>query len=153
MEKTVCPHCERKLRNINAWHYCQKIEIDELFVDKSDEIVLVFDTIMQQVSQWENVEAEPPGFVVLSRYREAPHPQVSFQRNFATRLEPQPEGPRQTPAPASQVRPGPQSESLAHCTQRLPMQGTSGERRSPAMCQRMGRRVSVTVSGGGSATE
>ena len=56
MEKTVCPHCERKLRNINAWHYCKKIEIDELFVDKSDEIVLAFDTILQQVSSWENVE-------------------------------------------------------------------------------------------------
>ena len=56
MEKTVCPNCERKLRNINAWHYCQKIEIDELFIDKSDEIVLAFDTILQQVSSWENVE-------------------------------------------------------------------------------------------------
>ena len=56
MEKIVCPHCERKLRNINAWHYCQKIEIDELFVDKSDEVVLAFDTILQQVSSWENVE-------------------------------------------------------------------------------------------------
>ena len=56
MEKIVCPHCERKLRNINAWHYCQKIEIDELFVDKSDAIVLAFDTILQQVSSWENVE-------------------------------------------------------------------------------------------------
>ena len=56
MEKIVCPHCERKLRNINAWHYCKKIEIDELFIDKSDEIVLAFDTILQQVSSWENVE-------------------------------------------------------------------------------------------------
>ena len=44
------------MRNINAWHYCQKIEIDELFVDKSDEVVLAFDTILQQVSSWENVE-------------------------------------------------------------------------------------------------
>ena len=57
MEKIVCPHCERKLRNIKAWHYCKKVDIDELFVDKPDEIVLVFDAIMQQVSQWENVEA------------------------------------------------------------------------------------------------
>jgi hypothetical protein len=40
--------------------------------------------------QWQNVEAEPPGFVVLSRYREAPHPHVSFQSDFATRLQPQP---------------------------------------------------------------
>src|SRR5262245_60969137 len=40
--------------------------------------------------KWEDVEAEPPGFVVIYRYREAPHPAVSFQRDFSKRLEPQP---------------------------------------------------------------
>jgi hypothetical protein len=39
---------------------------------------------------WQDVEAEPPGFVVLYRYREAPHPNVSFQGDFSKRLEPQP---------------------------------------------------------------
>lgn len=39
---------------------------------------------------WQDVEAEPPGFVVIYRYREAPHPVVSFQRDFSKRLEPQP---------------------------------------------------------------
>jgi hypothetical protein len=39
---------------------------------------------------WQDVEAEPPGFVVLYRYREAPHPKVSFQSDFSKRLEPQP---------------------------------------------------------------
>ena len=39
---------------------------------------------------WQDVEAEPPGLVVLYRYREAPHPQVTFQRDFSTRLQPQP---------------------------------------------------------------
>ena len=39
---------------------------------------------------WQEVEAEPPGLVVLYRYREAPHPQVTFQRDFSTRLQPQP---------------------------------------------------------------
>lgn len=39
---------------------------------------------------WEDVEAEPPGFVVLYRYREAPHPRVSFANDFSKRLEPQP---------------------------------------------------------------
>ena len=39
---------------------------------------------------WQDVEAEPPGFVVIYRYREAPHPVVSFQRDFSTRLQPQP---------------------------------------------------------------
>jgi hypothetical protein len=40
--------------------------------------------------RWEDVEAEPPGFVVLYRYRDAPHPRVTFQGDFSKRLEPQP---------------------------------------------------------------
>ncbi len=40
--------------------------------------------------QWQEVEAEPPGFVVIYRYREAPHPIVTFQGDFSKRLEPQP---------------------------------------------------------------
>jgi hypothetical protein len=40
--------------------------------------------------QWQEVEAEPPGFVAIYRYREAPHPIVTFQGDFSKRLEPQP---------------------------------------------------------------
>jgi hypothetical protein len=40
--------------------------------------------------QWQDVEAEPPGFIVLYRYREAPHLRVSFANDFSKRLEPQP---------------------------------------------------------------
>ncbi len=39
---------------------------------------------------WQDVEAEPPGFVVLYRYRDAPHLTVSFANDFSKRLEPQP---------------------------------------------------------------
>ena len=39
---------------------------------------------------WQGIEAEPPGFVVLYRYRDAPHPRVTFQGDFSKRLEPQP---------------------------------------------------------------
>jgi hypothetical protein len=42
------------------------------------------------VIKWQEVEAEPPGFVVLYRYRVAPHPMVTFQGDFSKRLEPQP---------------------------------------------------------------
>ncbi|MEK6304253.1 MAG: hypothetical protein AABO41_26490 [Acidobacteriota bacterium] len=40
--------------------------------------------------RWQDVEAEPPGFVVIYRYREAPHLQVSFANNFSKRMDPQP---------------------------------------------------------------
>ena len=39
---------------------------------------------------WDEVEAESPGFVVLYRYRAAPHPRVTFANDFSKRLEPQP---------------------------------------------------------------
>jgi hypothetical protein len=40
--------------------------------------------------KWQDVEAEPPGFVVLYRYYQAPHLPVSFANDFSKRLEPQP---------------------------------------------------------------
>lgn len=40
--------------------------------------------------KWQEVKAEPPGIVAIYRYREAPHPRVSFQGDFTKRLEPQP---------------------------------------------------------------
>jgi hypothetical protein len=39
---------------------------------------------------WQDVEAEPPGLVAINRYRESPHPRVSFANDFSKRLEPQP---------------------------------------------------------------
>ena len=40
--------------------------------------------------RWQDVQAEPPGLVVLYRYREAPHPRVTFANDFSKRLDPQP---------------------------------------------------------------
>jgi hypothetical protein len=39
---------------------------------------------------WQEVEAEPPGYVVINRYRDSPHPRVTFAGDFSRRLEPQP---------------------------------------------------------------
>lgn len=39
--------------------------------------------------KWQDVEAEAPGFVVINRYREAPHPRVTFANDFSKRLDPQ----------------------------------------------------------------
>ena len=40
--------------------------------------------------KWQEVEAEPPGKVVLYRYVVAPHPRVTFANDFSKRLDPQP---------------------------------------------------------------
>ena len=39
---------------------------------------------------WQEVEAEYPGIVAINRYRPSPHPRVTFQSDFSTRLNPQP---------------------------------------------------------------
>jgi hypothetical protein len=39
---------------------------------------------------WQDVEAEPPGFVVINRYRESPQIQRTYEHDFSKRLEPQP---------------------------------------------------------------
>ena len=44
---------------------------------------------MAQIA-WQDVDAEPPGFVLVNRFRESPHPRVSFATDFSKRLEPQP---------------------------------------------------------------
>ena len=40
--------------------------------------------------RWQAVRAEPPGIVAINRYRESPHPMVSFANDFSKRLQPQP---------------------------------------------------------------
>lgn len=56
MEKHICPSCHRVLRNPNAWHYCKEVSIDDLFVHKSDDILLAFDSLLQVVAEWQDVE-------------------------------------------------------------------------------------------------
>jgi hypothetical protein len=39
--------------------------------------------------KWEDVSAEPPGFVVINRYRKSPEVNATFSNDFSKRLEPQ----------------------------------------------------------------
>ncbi len=39
---------------------------------------------------WQDVDAEAPGIVAINRYRDSPHPRVSFATDFSKRLDPQP---------------------------------------------------------------
>jgi len=51
----ICPKCERELLNENQRHYCAKISLDSLFAGRSPELVLVFDKILVEVADWEDV--------------------------------------------------------------------------------------------------
>jgi Domain of unknown function (DUF5655) len=54
--KNSCPACKRILRNPKTYHYCKQVNIDDLFQNKSDEILLVFDRLLQIVGEWVDVE-------------------------------------------------------------------------------------------------
>ena len=56
VEKHICPNCKRVLRKANAWHYCKEVAIDDLFVDKTDEVVLAFDRIYQHFIDQEDID-------------------------------------------------------------------------------------------------
>ncbi len=51
----TCPKCERELKNPNQWHNCVKVSIDSLFEGKADELVFVFDKLLAEIIDWENV--------------------------------------------------------------------------------------------------
>jgi len=51
----TCPKCERDLKNPNQWHNCVKVSIDSLFEGKAEELVLVFDKLLSEIIDWENV--------------------------------------------------------------------------------------------------
>ena len=50
-----CPKCHRPLARPNAWHYCAEVDMDELFEGKAPELVLIFDRLLEQIVQWDEV--------------------------------------------------------------------------------------------------
>jgi predicted transport protein len=51
----TCPKCERELKNPNQWHNCVKVSIDSLFEGKAAELAFVFDKLLAEIIDWENV--------------------------------------------------------------------------------------------------
>jgi hypothetical protein len=51
----ICPKCERELKNVNQQHYCAKVSLDSLFTGRSPELLLVFDKILAEVADWDDV--------------------------------------------------------------------------------------------------
>lgn len=51
----TCPKCERQLKNPNQWHNCVTVSIDSLFEGKAAELVLVFDRLLSDIIDWEDV--------------------------------------------------------------------------------------------------
>lgn len=51
----TCPKCERELKNPNQWHNCVKVSIDSLFEGKTKELAFVFDKLLAEIIDWDNV--------------------------------------------------------------------------------------------------
>lgn len=48
----TCPTCNRKFRINNQSHMCVVKDIGELFLDKPDNLVLTFDTLLTAIGNW-----------------------------------------------------------------------------------------------------
>jgi hypothetical protein len=55
-QNVICPHCNRSIRSLTSVHYCKEVPIDDLFITKSDELVLAFDRLLSMVADWQAVE-------------------------------------------------------------------------------------------------
>ncbi len=51
----VCPKCERELAKENQTHYCARVSVDSLFKGRSADLVLVFDKLLAEVADWNDV--------------------------------------------------------------------------------------------------
>lgn len=64
----TCPKCERELPWSEYRHYCQRVSLDTLFEGRSEELILVFDKILAEVSDWPKVlVSTTPNCIVFYR--------------------------------------------------------------------------------------
>ena len=64
----ICPKCERELPKPEQRHYCARVSLDSLFLGRPPELVLVFDKILAEVADWEDVLVGiTPNCIVFTR--------------------------------------------------------------------------------------
>ena len=51
----VCQKCGRNLRSANAWHYCAKVNLEDLFSGKPAFVSDFFDALLLEIIDWEGV--------------------------------------------------------------------------------------------------
>jgi hypothetical protein len=64
----TCPKCGRELPKPAQRHYCARVSLDSLFAGRPAELVLVFDRILAEVADWEEVlVGTTPNCIVFTR--------------------------------------------------------------------------------------
>ncbi|TSD64105.1 hypothetical protein FFF34_016260 [Inquilinus sp. KBS0705] len=51
----TCPKCDRELKSETQRHYCAKVNLDDLFKGRSEELILLFDKLLAEVADWPDV--------------------------------------------------------------------------------------------------
>lgn len=51
-----CPVCKRKFNKEDQRHTCSTKDVGELFINRSDELVLLYDALASVIGNWDNVE-------------------------------------------------------------------------------------------------
>lgn len=67
----TCPKCERQFKTKNQSHSCMETTLDDLFMNKPDDLVLAFDAIMQLVLEWEPCTVGPAKKAVVFTSKKA----------------------------------------------------------------------------------
>lgn len=99
----TCPKCERELPKAEQRHYCARVSLDSLFKGRPAELVLVFDKILAEVADWEDVlVGTTPNCIVFTRrltflvirpmkkeldikfYSKVPHPEKPVLKSVAS---------------------------------------------------------------------
>ena len=65
-----CPKCERSFKSTNQSHWCLKVDIDDLFEGKPEDLLLTFDKLLVAVADWEPCQvAATRKAIVFSKYK------------------------------------------------------------------------------------
>jgi hypothetical protein len=64
----TCPKCDRELPKPEQRHYCARVSLDSLFDGRPAELILVFDKILAEVADWDEVlVGVTPNCIVFNR--------------------------------------------------------------------------------------
>jgi hypothetical protein len=64
----TCPKCDRELPQSGQRHYCARVSLDSLFAGRPPELILVFDKILAEVADWDEVlVGVTPNCIVFTR--------------------------------------------------------------------------------------
>ncbi len=66
----TCPKCERELAKPNQWHQCVRVNISDLFKGKKPELEYVFDRLLADIVEWEDIAVSATKNCIVFAHRQ-----------------------------------------------------------------------------------